>query len=280
MSTGVAADNNADPSPHVPLHGQAPSMERAPLPGIPLSRVVAVELRKMLDTRSGFWLTISIAITATLATAAVVVFGSAEDLTYDTFAAAVGVPMAVLLPVIAILSVTSEWSQRSGLTTFAMVPSRGRVILAKALATVLVGVLSMLVAAAVGAFGNLLGTRLAATDTTWDLSVTRLSLVTLAQVLGMMVGFALGVLLRNSAAAIVTYFVYAFVAPSLFAVLGTYQEWFRDIHPYVDFNNSSTQLYGTVPDTTLWAQIAVSGLIWLGLPLAAGLITLKRAEVR
>ena len=38
---------------------------------IPMTRVVAVELRKMFDTRSGFWLMASIVITATLATTAV-----------------------------------------------------------------------------------------------------------------------------------------------------------------------------------------------------------------
>ena len=36
--------------------------------------------------------------------------------------------MTVLLPIIAVLSVTAEWSQRSGLTTFTLVPHRGRVM--------------------------------------------------------------------------------------------------------------------------------------------------------
>src|SRR3712207_8360666 len=51
---------------------------------------------------------------------------------------AIGVPMTVILPIIAVLSVTSEWSQRSGLATFTLVPHRGRVLLAKAMAVVLV----------------------------------------------------------------------------------------------------------------------------------------------
>ena len=67
--------------------------------------------------------------------------------------------MSVILPMIAMLSVTSEWSQRSGLTTFTLMPHRGRVITAKALGTVLVGVVSMALALGVGALGNLLGDR-------------------------------------------------------------------------------------------------------------------------
>ena len=39
--------------------------------------------------------------------------------------------MSLILPVLGILLVTSEWSQRTGLTTFALVPQRERVIVAK-----------------------------------------------------------------------------------------------------------------------------------------------------
>ena len=50
------------------------------------------------------------------------------------------IPMSVILPIIAALSVTAEWSQRSGLTTFTLAPHRGRVLLAKAAAAVLLAV--------------------------------------------------------------------------------------------------------------------------------------------
>src|SRR5690349_5246313 len=112
---------------------------------IPFSRLTSVELRKMFDTRSGFWLMVSIVALSVIATGAVIAFGSDADLTYNSFGAAVGIPMTIVLPVLAALSVTSEWSQRSGLSTFTLVPHRGRVIGAKAVATVLVGVVSMLV---------------------------------------------------------------------------------------------------------------------------------------
>ena len=69
-------------------------------------------------------------ILALLATGATIAFAPEQAQTYGSFAAAIGFPMAVVLPMVAILSVTSEWSQRSGLTTFTLVPSRGRVIAA------------------------------------------------------------------------------------------------------------------------------------------------------
>ena len=42
--------------------------QRADVHPVPLSRVINVELRKMFDTRSGFWLMASIVITALLTT--------------------------------------------------------------------------------------------------------------------------------------------------------------------------------------------------------------------
>src|SRR3954464_938790 len=125
----------------------------------------------MFDTRSGFWLMASIVITSVLATGAVVLFAADDDLVYSTFGSAIGFPMAVVLPIVALLSVTSEWSQRSGLTTFTLVPRRGRVILAKGVSAVAVAVASMLIAFAIGALGNVIGTAITGTDLVWDLSV-------------------------------------------------------------------------------------------------------------
>ena len=71
----------------------------------------------------------SVGIVGLLATVAVLVWAPTEDFQLRQFdlLRAIGFPMTVLLPMIAILLVTGEWSQRSGLTTFTLVPNRGRV---------------------------------------------------------------------------------------------------------------------------------------------------------
>ena len=157
---------------------------------IPLSRIVSVELRKSFDTRSGFWLMASIGIASLLATIGVILFAAAEERTFSTFTLATGFPMAIILPVIAILSVTSEWSQRTGLTTFTLVPHRGRVILAKGLAVVLVAIASMLLAFAIGAAGNVVGALIAGTDAIWDQSIAVLGAIVLGNTLVLLVGFS------------------------------------------------------------------------------------------
>jgi ABC-2 type transport system permease protein len=247
---------------------------------VPLSRILGTELRKMFDTRSGFWLMASIGILALLATAAVVVFAPDEELTFSTFATAFGVPMTVILPIVAILSVTSEWSQRSGLTTFTLVPHRGRVIAAKALVSVAVGVVSVLLAFAVGVVGNLVGTAIAGVDLVWDITTADLLGIVLANVLGLLVGFMLGVLFRSSAAAIVGYFVYSFLLPSLAALLAQSQDWFHDLQPWVDFNYAQSALFDGPLDGSQWAHLAVTAVAWLVLPTAVGVWSVLRSEVK
>jgi hypothetical protein len=254
----------------------------AAAPRIPLSRVTRIELRKMFDTRSGFWLMASIAITSVLATGAIILFAPDDELTYTSFGTAIGFPMAVILPMIAVLSVTSEWTQRSGLTTFTLVPHRGRVILAKAVSAVGVGVVSMALALAIGALGNVVGTAIAGTDPVWDISVVDASHIIVGNVLGLLMGFTLGVLIRNSPGAIVAYFVYSLVLPGLAELLAANQKWFADARGWVDVNYAQGQLFmfdGALTGEQ-WANIGVTAVVWLVLPLLVGLRLLLRSEIK
>jgi ABC-2 type transport system permease protein len=249
---------------------------------VPLVRITRVELRKMLDTRSGFWLLASIAITAVLVTGAVILWAPNDELTYSTFVSAIGTPMAVLLPLVAILSVTGEWSQRSGLTTFTLIPLRHRIITAKAISSVLVGSVSVLLAFAVGALGNLLNSAVTSATPVWDVSVTEFLYFLLGSVLGLLIGFMLGILIRASTGAIAAYFIYSFVLPTVFLVLANAQSWFKDLQPWIDVTFAQGTLFAFDGALTgeQWANIAVTGVIWMVVPLAVGLAFVTRAEVK
>jgi ABC-2 type transport system permease protein len=248
---------------------------------IPIGRIVAVELRKMFNTRSGFWLIASLVITTVLASTGVILFAPDADLTYSTFATAIRFPVAVLLPIIAILAVTSEWSQRSGLATFTHVPHRGRVITAKLVAAVLVGVASMVLTFVAGALGNVLSGALTGNAMQWDVTMTQAMYFVLGNISSLLIGFMLGVVIRSSTGAVVAYFVYTFVVPILFGLLGDAQSWFRDLQPWVDLQLAQTGLFlfdGTLSSEN-WQQIGVTGLAWLVAPLLVGLRLVVRAEV-
>jgi ABC-2 type transport system permease protein len=247
---------------------------------VPLTRVINVELRKMFDTRSGFWLMASIVITALLTTIGTIAFAPKADLTYYTFAKAIGFPMTVVLPIIAILSITGEWSQRSGLTTFTLVPHRNRVITAKAVSSVAVAVASMLFAFVIGAIGNLVGSAITGTDLVWDVSVAEGVNIVLGSLLCLLTGTMLGVLIRNSAAALVAYFVYSLLLPTVSGILASSQEWFRDLRPWVDLNYAQAALFEGTLSAEQWANVAVTASTWIALPALLGLRLVMKSEVK
>lgn len=248
---------------------------------IPLGRITAVELRKSFDTRSGFWLLASIGIASLLTSGAVVAWAPRSELTYSQFTLAIGVPISVILPIIATLSVTSEWSQRSGLATFTLVPHRCRVLLAKGLAALLVAAASTVVAFAVGAVGNLAGSAIADVPAVWDQHPTEVGSFWLANTLLMLVGFTLGALIRNSPGAIVSFMIYAFVAPGLLAFLAFNQRWFHDARPWVDAKyNQDALLRGDGLTGENWAQLTATSLAWVILPMVVAVFRLLRSEVK
>ena len=101
-----------------------------------LGRLTLVELRKMADTRAGFWLLVVTALlTIVTAVIAGLTFGDTDKTLLNMMAVTVQ-PASILMPVVGILLVTSEWSQRTAMVTFALVPERGRVLMAKLLAGV------------------------------------------------------------------------------------------------------------------------------------------------
>jgi ABC-2 type transport system permease protein len=261
---------------------QAPATtgRRTEFKPIPLSRVVRVELRKMFNTRSGFWLIASLGITGLIATIATIAFAPEKDITYYNFAKAVGFPITVILPMVALLAITSEWSQRSGLTTFTYVPSRRRVIGAKTLSAVIVAVASMLFAFAIGAVGNVAGSAIAGTSTVWDLSVGHALTIVLGNLVSLSIGTMLGMLLRSSAGGLVMYFVLVLLVPNLSALLAASQDWYENLQPWVDLTLAQSHLFEGMHTGAQWAHVATTVALWIVVPGILGLRRVMRSEVK
>lgn len=143
-----------------------------------------------------------------------------------------------------------------------------------------IAVVSIPFAFGIGALGNVVGTTVAGVDPVWDVTVTNLLNIVLANVLGMGVGFMLGVVIRSTPGAIVAYFVYSFLLPGLSLLLAASQDWFRDLQPWVDFDYSQGALFEGALSAQQWAYLGVTGVIWLLIPLSVGLAIVVRAEVK
>ncbi|GAA4731841.1 hypothetical protein GCM10023350_13990 [Nocardioides endophyticus] len=99
----------------------------------PFLRLVRVELRKSYDTRAGFWLIMSIGLLVLAAEIIAVAVTAAQDepMQFGDFIGVAAFLTSFLLPVLGIMLVTTEWSQRSAMVTFALEPRRTLVIAAK-----------------------------------------------------------------------------------------------------------------------------------------------------
>jgi ABC-type transport system involved in multi-copper enzyme maturation permease subunit len=243
---------------------------------VPLSRLIRVELRKSIDTRAGKWLLILIAAITALAVVLVLFASSSSGLTYDNFLMATGAPQGYLLPVLGVLAITSEWSQRTGLVTFTLEPSRARVVRAKFAAMVLFGLAAVAVAFVLAAGGNLLGIGLQSGDGSWHYPMSWVAEIGIGQIIGIIEGLAFGMLLMSSAAAIVAYLV----APIAFSVLFEVVSWLHPADHWVDLNSATAPLFNHDMTGQAWLQLAVATSLWVLAPLAIGIVRLMRSEVK
>jgi ABC-2 type transport system permease protein len=244
---------------------------------VPFGRLLRVELRKLVDTRAGFWLLATIGIITVVVVLVFLFVAEADQLTYLNFVGATATPQSLLLPVLGILAVTSEWSQRTGLVTFTLEPSRARIAVAKLLAVVLVGLLAVVVALCVAALGNVAGMVLADGAGSWNFEPANVRDFFILQLIGVVQGFAFGMLLMNTAAAIVLYYVVPIAWSVLFSMVGA----LKDVAPWLDLN---TAIAPAFEQQTFhgddWRHIAVAGSIWVLVPFALGLARLLRREVK
>jgi hypothetical protein len=248
-------------------------------PGVPMSRLVAVELRKLVNTRAGLWLVLSIGIISLLIMTAMLIWADDRDLVFGNIFGLMNIPTGFLLPVLAILLVTSEWGQRTGLVTFTLEPRRSRVVVAKLATALVAAVGAMLTALGFGALGNLLaGAIHGAPAGDWHMTLAGLSNSVMLQLMALLMGFAFGMLIRNSAAAIVLYFV----IPTIWSILAQVIPWVREhLQTWADFSFAQQPFQsGEWASGQEWAHLATSGTIWLVLPLVFGIWRLLRSEVK
>jgi ABC-2 type transport system permease protein len=261
----------------------APRLDVSGTSRVPFTRLVSVELRKLFDTRAGRWLVISIALVTVivLAIQLAVVVGQNVDAKYTDFMQGANAPMAILLPVLGIMSVTSEWSQRTGMVTFALEPSRIRVMAAKFVSVILLSIGALVIGLVLGALANVLYGAFSGDTLVWGSFGKVVLTYFTAWVLGMATGFAFGAVFLNSAAGIVLYFVYSFVLPTIFGIGAALMDWFNSLQPWIDFNFAQGPLLdASISGVKEWSQLLTSGIIWLVLPLLFGLWRIRRAEVK
>jgi hypothetical protein len=238
---------------------------------VPFRRLLRIEWRKSADTRAARWMLVVIAVLVAGATAVPLLLPAEFDQAWPGYLAPAALVLALLLPVVSILTLTSEWGQRSVLVTFTQEPRRVRVVAAKVLSGIVLSLLGSAYALAVAAGALALSDGLGR-QVTWHLPWRYLIGLVAFVLLNSLLGMAFGALLLNTPAAIVLFFV----LPTVWTLIS--YGWLEKAGRWLD--TAQTFRYVLEAD---WrghgGPILASIGFWIVLPLALGALRTARREV-
>jgi hypothetical protein len=250
-SIPTASIPTADPMGLVPIRSQR------------FSTLVAVEVRKQLDTRSGRTL-LGVTVGAVVALLGWKLLHTTEmPPSFVNYTQATRATVTTLLPVLGLLAMTSEWTQRTALTTFTISPRRLRVIGAKFVAALLVALVVLVLCLLLTAGAAAIGGRIAPGGMGFDHLGDQLWSTTVATVCQVVMGAAFGALVPVTAAALGAFLL----APTVWSVLGPTilghsARWLDVFEAYSRIGSSEPGLH--------LAQTLTAIAAWVVVPLVVG----------
>jgi len=237
---------------------------------LPFLRLLRIEWRKSADTRAARWMLVVIAVLVAGATAVPLALPAEFTQAWPGYLAPTALVLALLLPVVSILTLTSEWGQRSVLVTFTQEPRRVRIVAAKVISGIALSLLGSAYALAAAAGALALSDGLGR-QVTWHLPWKYVVGFVTFVLLNSLLGMAFGALLLNTPAAIVLFFV----LPTIWTLIS--YGWLEKAGKWLD--TAQTFRYVLEAD---WrghsGPILVSIAFWIALPLALGALRTVRRE--
>lgn len=248
----------------------APAVTAATAPS--LLTLTRVEFRKLLDTRG---LVGTLAVAALLAGAT----GGGETLrrTATTFGDVAG--MALLfgpyfLMALGALLVTSEQRHRTSSTAFALVPRRGRVLAAKAVAIVVLALVAAGLGLLAGTLISAVVPALGIASVSWSFDAGTFAVLVLGLVAAALIGWAMGMATGSLAIALAAYLIWPMVSSLIGSVSPEAAHVLAWLRPEALYT-----LRDGLTSTTL-GQTATSLALWIVLPAVIGWMRLTKGEVR
>jgi ABC-type transport system involved in multi-copper enzyme maturation permease subunit len=243
----------------------------APIRPLRFSTLTSVELRKLTDTRSSRWLLLSILGLVS----GVLVYKLTQSriaVSFDNYSSGVMTVVAFLAPIIALLAMTSEWTERTALTTFTLAPRRLPVIAAKYVAAVALSIailaVGLVMAATATAIGGLIHGNSSFAGLLVDVRAAGIIVV-----LQVTMAAAFGALAAQTAVALVAYLV----APLAWAILAN--GLLERVAPWFDVFAAYDQLASGHPFDHL-PQVLTAITIWVVVPSTLGVLRSLRREVK
>ena len=225
----------------------------------------------MTDTRSGRWLpaTILALVTAVLTWK---VSHPEIEVSFKNYGGAVATIIAFLAPIVGLLAMTSEWTQRTALTTFTLAPRRLPVIAAKYVASVILTLGLLAVGLMLGAGFTIVGGAIHGNGSfaAMPSDVRSFAIITVLQVT---MAAAFGLLAAQTPIAITAFLV----APTVWAAMSA--DVLKGASPWFDVFSAYDRLSSTQP-LAHFGQTVTAVALWVVLPCVLGIVRSVRREVK
>lgn len=235
--------------------------------------LVRLKLRKTVDTRSGKLLLGAIVALSMLVMGWGLTHLPAGPVSFTWVLNGALTPVDLILPVVGILAMTSEWTQRTALTTFTLSPRRIPVLFAKLTAALVLAFCVVAVVVALSFGATALGGVLSGDGATYAHALRNISGSGLVDGLNVVMAAGIGLVAMVTAVGVLVYYIaptlWALAAPGLFHHNSKWLDVFNSFDQV-----SSWQLGGHV------APIITSMAVWIVLPVTVGLILANRREVK
>lgn len=239
-------------------------------------RLTRIELRKAVDYRAGRWV-LGVMVVLGVLGLVWLVWQSwrtpQRSVGFRDFTDVALLPATLLLPVLGILAMTSEWTQRTALTTFTLAPRRVPVLLAKLVAALVLMAAVMVAVIALAALATLLAGAVSGDPVTWSTTWRYWGGLFEVQALFVLMGAGFGAVVPITGVALTAFFV----APLLFSVIAN--TVLRSAGPWFDVFSTFDRLGAFRLDGKGW-QSLTSVTIWVVVPLVVGLWLSVRREVK
>lgn len=245
---------------------------RSAIPPLRFSRVLAREFRKSVSIRANRWFLALLAVAAIAAATGFYVYfmlttSGAAPLTWAQLGRIIVDPLMTLLGCFLITLTTSEWTNRSIMTTFTLTPRRGWVLSAQLVVALTYALALWVLCLGLGTLvASLLSPRenvdISWSVTAWDVFGPLLPNLGLA-----ISAFLLGIAVMNGSAAIVMWMM----VPAFLNTLLNFNGIISDIAQWLNLKVALNAAVADPGAAVNWGRTATSAVLWLAVPAVIGI---------
>lgn len=251
----------------------APARSAYPITPITFGRRVAVELRKLTDTRAGKGLLIAILAFIPLGMTMYLALPEEGETTTMGELLMMGLfLLTFLLPVLGIINIADEWRQKTVMSTYVLDPKRNQVLAAKAAAILILG-FGILAVGVILAFGVSMVANIPIGDAGSLAKIV--GGAALATAVYCLWGIGLGSAFVSAPIAIIVFFLGGQILPSILGNFGP----LKDIAPYLDLMQPTQQFLSGVFPPADPVKYLTALTAWVIIPLVIGFYRNARTDI-